>query len=135
MKREIKFRGFNKKNRVWLYGFYLQNRGAHFVCPDEFATGKDWDDYEIVPESLGEFAGLKDCNGHDIYEGDFVIFPYGFSGLVTWNKGGYFFIDENPDKEYEKSCTPLGEMLSFCALSVDAQRTAVRLRKLIEEND
>ena len=40
MAREIKFRGFNRKNNVWLYGFYLQNRGAHFVCPDEFAGAK-----------------------------------------------------------------------------------------------
>lgn len=68
--REIKFRGFNRKNKQWLYGFYLQNRGAHFVCPDEFATGKSWDDYEIGPATVGQFTGLKDKNGKEIYEGD-----------------------------------------------------------------
>lgn len=88
--RQILFRGFNRKNNVWLYGFYLQNRKAHFVAPDEFATGKTWDDYEIDPETLGQFINRKDKKGNDIYDGDilYVEFSDGSHSysLIGWNE-------------------------------------------------
>ena len=91
--REIKFRGFNRKNNVWLYGFYQQNRGAHFVVPDEFATGKEWDDYEIDPGTLGQYTGLTDKNGKRIFEGDIVE-------CVSWNE--YFSKDGKPMEPFRR---------------------------------
>lgn len=72
MMREIKCRGFNAKNKQWIYGFYLQNRGQNFVCPDEPAHDKSWEDYEVKEGSVGQFTGIKDEMGREIYEGDVI---------------------------------------------------------------
>ena len=96
--REIKFRGFNRKNNVWLYGFYLQNRGAHFIVPDEFADGKSWDDYEIDPATLGQYTGLHDRKDWEIYEGDILHDHFCNNRYVVHFDGGSFDVMSTLDK-------------------------------------
>ena len=102
--RVIKYRGFNPKNREWIFGFYFQNRGFHFVCPDEWAVQKSWDDYQIDPSSLGQFTGMKDCQKREIYEGDTVkAAPFKgskmhFTGKVVFDRFTASFVYEvGPD--------------------------------------
>lgn len=48
------------------------------MCPDEFANGKSWEDYEVIPDTIGQFTGMYDMNEREIYEGDIIkwIDPY-----------------------------------------------------------
>lgn len=104
--RQIKFRGMGI-NGEWYYGllsnpkvnmpggakkdhWYISNSAG---CP--FA-------YEVRPETIGEFTGLKDCKGVDIYESDIVDIEYRgkrFTGVVTWNQQSASFIFKN-EKRY-----------------------------------
>lgn len=95
--RTIKFRGFNRKNNMWLYGFYLQNRGAHFVCPDEFANGKTWDDYEIDPNTLGQYIGRNDSNDKPIFEGDVFTINGRYAKVVKYIEDWHSFCVANID--------------------------------------
>ena len=72
-KREILFRGWNKKNKRWIYGYYLVNRGEHFISPDEFVNPlASYEDYVIDADTVGQYTGLKDAKGKRIFEGDII---------------------------------------------------------------
>lgn len=106
MNREIKFRGQDLENKEWIYsnGFLKHRDGIIILCVEQ--RDSDMSTSPIVPETLGQFTGLIDTNGKDIYDGDvlgYTIFDFNdndrqYKGIVKWFGSG-FIVTQIPDGE------------------------------------
>lgn len=102
MKREIKFRGKVKHHNPmtnpengWVEGYYHQDLTQGEMRSFIFQPPCNW---EVIPETAGQFTGLFDFSKKKIWEGDIVnVSCLNYTGLavIKFIDGAFCMVGEN----------------------------------------
>ena len=101
--RAIKFRGKSILTDEWFYGDLVHSADKKRTAI--LVNDKDsYDECEVVPETIGQFTSLYDCDGKEIFEGDILDFN-GLTVEVRFVRGAFaFLVNGNLDDELYGDC-------------------------------
>src|SRR5690554_144707 len=113
--RDIRFRGKAKMSieelnelglkheNGWVYGHLVMYGKTPYIVGDfigvyvKYMVNAIW--VEVIPDTVGQFTGIEDRDGKNVYEGDIVKTDIG-NGVVVFDSGAFLVRNLDDDEYY-----------------------------------
>ena len=107
--REIIFRGKRADNGEWVYGWPFADTadcslkkagkcgfphdGSEYFIVEWVDDFHEYEERQVIPNTVGQYTGLKDKNGKEIFEGDILSLRTGRPHVVRFENGAFILED------------------------------------------